>query len=111
MRITVFAQVAGSRLPSGAHQVVRAGVHLTPRLVLGLAAVCVVLAGGYWVSLRVRPHVTCRRCLGTGRVRGFFFAWARDVCRRCDGTGLVPRLGTYLGGSGRWAGPARGPYR
>jgi len=74
----------------------RAGIHLTPHEVLGLIGLGVLVATGYWVSLRVRPYVTCRRCRGTGKVRGFFFAWARNFCPKCDGYGVVPRLGICL---------------
>jgi hypothetical protein len=72
------------------------GIHLTPHLVLGLIGLGALLAAGYWISLRVRPYVTCRRCHGAGKVRGFFFAWARDFCPKCGGYGIVPRLGTCL---------------
>jgi hypothetical protein len=84
---------------------------MTPHQALRLAVLGAILAIGYWISLRARPYVTCRRCRGTGKVRGSLFAWARDFCWKCGGTGLVPRLGTYLCVSARRAGPARGQYR
>jgi hypothetical protein len=61
--------------------------------VVGFGAVLLV---GYRWSLWKRPHVTCRRCNGTGRVSGTLFFWSRAFCMRCGGTGLYPRLGTLL---------------
>jgi hypothetical protein len=79
-----------------AHDRPAVGIHLTPHQILALVGLGVLLAAGYWISLRVRPFATCRRCHGTGKVGGFFFAWARDFCPKCDGYGIVPRLGTFL---------------
>jgi hypothetical protein len=82
-------------------------VHLTPRLILGIAVVVIVLAVAYRVSLWLLPYVTCRRCDGTGKVRGFFFSWGRDFCPKCGGDGIVPRLGTCLLGASNRSRPPR----
>lgn len=84
------------RITASARSHPRLGVHLTPHLILCLAVVVAALAIAYLISLRLRPYVTCRRCHGVGKVRGFFFSWARDFCPKCGGDGIVPRLGSYL---------------
>lgn len=60
-----------------------------------LAAGVLIWAAGYYISLRIWPETSCRRCGGGGRNAG---STARRFgrCRRCDGTGRKPRLGTRV---------------
>ena len=100
VKITALTHGTGLQVP--------AGIHVTPRLILGIAVVVTALAVAYRVSLRLRPHVTCRKCHGTGKVKGVFFTWARGWCPKCGGDGVVPRLGTcLLGAANRPRAPRR----
>lgn len=56
------------------------------------AAVC---GAGYYVSLKIWPETSCRRCGGSGRNAG---STARRFgrCKRCGATGRKPRLGTRI---------------
>jgi len=53
----------------------------------------VVLAAGYFVSLRIHPFTKCRFCNGTGRHFGAVYTYAHRRCRKCGGTGRQDRLG------------------
>jgi DnaJ-class molecular chaperone len=57
-----------------------------------IAAAC---AAGYYVSLRIWPETSCKRCGGSGRNAG---STARRFgrCKRCAGSGSKPRLGTRI---------------
>jgi hypothetical protein len=61
---------------------------------VAIAAIAVVAAaaGGYLVSLRIRPWWKCRACGGTGKTRSRIRPGATGTCPRCLG-GKVPRLG------------------
>ena len=50
----------------------------------------------YRVSLWLHPFASCRRCGGSGQIRGFL-PWSRAFCYKCNGRGLVPRFGTKVG--------------
>lgn len=65
----------------------------------------------YRISLRLRPYTSCRKCDGTGQLRGWLFQRARAYCPDCDGTGLVPRLGTWLQPRDRRPPMPKGPLR
>jgi DnaJ-class molecular chaperone len=54
----------------------------------------VVLAAGYFVSLRLHPLARCDRCKGTGRHVGSVYTYAFRRCRKCGGFGRKDRLGT-----------------
>jgi DnaJ-class molecular chaperone len=61
--------------------------------VLILAAI--VCGAGYYISLKVWPETSCKRCDGSGRNAGST-AKRFGQCRRCDGTGRKPRAGTRM---------------
>jgi DnaJ-class molecular chaperone len=61
--------------------------------ILILAAI--VCAAGYWVSLKVWPETTCKRCSGGGRNAGSN-AKRFGTCKRCAGTGRRQRLGSKV---------------
>lgn len=91
--------------------VAKPGLHLTMHAILVLAGLAVLFLVAYRVSLRLRPHVTCRKCRGTGKVRGVFFTWSRAWCPKCGGDGVVPRLGTCLLATPNRPHVAKGPIR
>lgn len=55
------------------------------------AVLLLVLAGLWWVSLKVWPHKTCRACGGSGGRSGPLTMVRR--CGQCGGSGTVPRVG------------------
>ena len=60
-----------------------------------LVLVALVCGAGYWVSLKVWPETSCKRCDGRGRNAG---SNARRFgrCKGCAGTGRKPRAGTRM---------------
>jgi len=60
-----------------------------------LVLVALVCGAGYWVSLKVWPETSCKRCDGSGRNAG---SNARRFgrCKGCAGTGRKPRAGTRM---------------
>jgi hypothetical protein len=84
-----LAQAAGQ--PGlGAHTVGHAELFLA---IIALAALSWLV---YRVSLWLHPFASCRRCGGSGQIRGFL-PWSRAFCYKCNGRGLVPRFGTKVG--------------
>lgn len=57
-----------------------------------LAAGALIWAAGYYISLRIWPETTCRRCGGGGRNAG---STRRRFgrCRHCGGSGRKQRFG------------------
>ena len=60
-----------------------------------LILAAIVLGASYWVSLKVWPETTCKRCSGGGRNAGST-SKRFGRCKSCAGTGRKPRLGTRL---------------
>ena len=62
----------------------------------------IIVAAGYYISLRIHPLTKCRECNGGGRHFGAVYTYAHRRCRKCGGTGRQDRLGTrlFLGGTG-----------
>ena len=60
----------------------------------------IIVAVGYYASLRVHPLTKCRVCNGGGRHSGAVYTYAQRRCRKCGGTGRKDRLGVrlFLGG-------------
>jgi hypothetical protein len=69
-------------------------------------------AGGYLVSLRLRPWWKCRACGGTGKTRSRVRPGATGTCPKCVG-GRVPRLGIRVldRDRARQMRPVRGSHR
>lgn len=63
-------------------------LHLPVQAVVWL----LVLAGAWWVSLKLWPEKTCRQCSGSG-VRPGPFTMVRR-CGPCRGRGTLPRIGS-----------------
>ena len=61
--------------------------------VLILAAI--VCGTGYYVSLKIWPDTTCKRCSGTGKNAGST-SKRFGRCKACDRTGRKPRAGTRM---------------
>lgn len=59
-----------------------------------LIIIAAAWAAGYYVSLKIWPETSCKRCGGGGRNAGS--TARRFGRRRCDGTGRKPRLGTRV---------------
>jgi hypothetical protein len=78
--------------------------HLTAEAVLILAGLVLLFLAVYRISLFLFPHAMCRRCGGSGKVKGWYPGSAA-FCRKCNGSGVVPRLGTLVtdGAGGRRA--------
>jgi DnaJ-class molecular chaperone len=53
----------------------------------------VLIAGAYYVSLRIHPWRPCRPCDGSGKSRDALWKSAFGTCRACGGRGRRPRLG------------------
>jgi DnaJ-class molecular chaperone len=53
----------------------------------------IVIAFGYYLSLRSHPFTKCRVCNGSGRHFGTTYSSAHRRCRKCGGTGRKDRLG------------------
>ena len=66
-----------------------------------LIIVAIVMAVGYFVSLRIHPLKRCRTCKMQGRHFGSVYTYAYRRCRTCGGTGRQDRLGTkiFFGGT------------
>jgi hypothetical protein len=67
------------------------------QVALALAAAA-VLAGAYWLSLRLWPYGPCLACGGSGR------SWGSNkrrhgICRACRGSGRRTRLGARILGT------------
>ena len=64
--------------------------------------IVVIVAVGYYVSLRIHPLTKCNVCSGGGRHFGTVYTYAQQRCRKCGGSGRKDRLGVrlFLGGSG-----------
>jgi len=60
-----------------------------------LVVIVLICAGGYYVSLRIWPETSCRRCGGGGRNAGST-KQRFGRCKRCAGTGRKPRAGTRM---------------
>lgn len=62
----------------------------------------IIVAAGYYISLRVHPLTKCKACSGGGRFYGRIYTHAYQRCGKCGGTGRADRLGTrlFLGGTG-----------
>jgi len=67
-----------------------------------LVIMAIVVAGGYFVSLRIHPLKRCRTCKMQGRHFGGVYKYAYRRCRTCGGTGRQDRLGAkiFFGGTG-----------
>jgi DnaJ-class molecular chaperone len=63
--------------------------------------IAIILAVGYFVSLRIHPLKKCPTCKMTGRHFGGFYTYSYRRCRTCDGTGRRDRFGTrvFMGGT------------
>ena len=61
----------------------------------------IIVAVGYYGSLRVHPLTKCKMCGGGGRHFGTVYKNAQRRCRKCNGTGRLDRFGTkvFLGGT------------
>jgi hypothetical protein len=68
-----------------------------------LAAVAVIIAAFYLLSLRFHPWWPCWRCRGTGKTRDRIWKRARGTCAACGGKGQRPRLGIRVLNPGRAA--------
>lgn len=77
--------------------IIAGGLLLAP----GLTVVIMLIAGGYFVSVRVHPLRKCPTCQMTGRHFGSSYMASYRRCARCDGSGRVDRLGTkvFFGGT------------
>ncbi len=64
---------------------------------VALIVMAAVGAGGYYISLRIWPETSCKRCDGTGRNRGSTKK-RFGKCKRCAGSGRKPRLGNRIRG-------------
>ena len=65
---------------------------MSTALVIVLAAL--VIGGGWYVDVRLRPWKPCPRCGGRKRTRGSRpTAFGKYSCRRCGGKGEVRRVG------------------
>ena len=64
--------------------------------------IVVIVAVGYYVSLRIHPLTKCNVCSGGGRHFGTVYTYAQRRCRKCGGSGRKDRLGVrlFLGGTG-----------
>jgi hypothetical protein len=60
---------------------------------VGLILALIVLAIGYWISLRLSPRAPHGACGGTGRSHGWVFTSAHHKCAGCGGSGRVIRGG------------------
>jgi DnaJ-class molecular chaperone len=62
----------------------------------------IIVAAGYFISLRIHPLTTCKLCNGGGRHFGSVYTYAHRRCRKCGGSGRRDRLGVrlFLGGTG-----------
>ena len=67
----------------------------------GLAIASVVLACGYFASVRLHPRTACRTCKGTGRYYGWIYTWVFRFCHKCLGSGRKIRFG-----AAQWGTPA-----
>lgn len=76
-------------------------------VIIGIA---LIVALGYYLSLRIHPLTKCKRCNGAARHYNLVYSERRPVCPACGGTGRQERLGVRLfrGGTSRLAG-TRGP--
>src|SRR5215217_2483812 len=59
-----------------------------PLVLLGIIGI-----GVYVASCLFNPMVTCRKCRGQPRPRGWLFSHAHHLCPRCEGSGHQARLG------------------
>ena len=59
----------------------------------GLTVAGVLLAFGYWISLRLNPRVRHRGCGGSGRSHGWIYTWSYHRCQGCGGSGRMIRRG------------------
>ena len=62
-----------------------------PLILLGIIGI-----GVYVASCLFNPMVTCRKCRGQPRPRGWLFSYAHHLCPRCEGSGHQARLGRKL---------------
>jgi hypothetical protein len=61
----------------------------------------VVLAIGYFLSIRWHPHMRCKSCVDTpGRHWGGIFTNSFRVCHKCNGRGRRQRFGAKVFGYG-----------
>lgn len=66
----------------------------------GLISVTLILAFGYWVSIRLNPRVAHRSCGGAGRVNGRIYTWTyHRHMGACGGTGQIIRWGARRWGT------------
>jgi DnaJ-class molecular chaperone len=67
-----------------------------------LIALGIIIAAGYFISLRIHPLTKCKLCNGGGRHFGSVYTYAHRRCRKCGGSGRQDRLGVrlFLGGTG-----------
>ncbi|MBV9382569.1 MAG: hypothetical protein JOY82_19370 [Streptosporangiaceae bacterium] len=61
-----------------------------------LVLIGLVVAVGYFVSLRIHPLTKCRVCNMTGRHFGSVYKGTYRRCRKCGGSGRQDRLGVKL---------------
>jgi hypothetical protein len=61
--------------------------------VAGLIVAAVLLAIGYWGSVRFNPRIAHRSCNGTGRSHGWIYTWTYHRCAGCGGSGRSIRYG------------------
>jgi len=55
--------------------------------------IVIVVALGYYVSLRIHPTTRCKRCDSGNRHYDLVYSDRRHVCPSCRGTGRQERLG------------------
>ena len=67
----------------------------------GLVLAALVLAIGYFASIRLHPRINCRKCRGRGRFTGFIYTWTWRWCHKCLGSGRKVRWGSGAWGSAR----------
>jgi hypothetical protein len=66
-----------------------------------LVVIGVVWLLGYWISLRLHPHMRCRRCVDSpGKEWGGMWTNTFRVCHKCSGRGRRQRLGAWVLGYG-----------
>lgn len=67
-----------------------------------LVVIALLVAIGYFVSLRIHPLRRCPTCKMQGRHFGSVYSYSYRRCRACGGTGRKDRLGTkiFFGGTG-----------
>jgi DnaJ-class molecular chaperone len=61
-----------------------------------LILILIIVAVGYFVSLRLHPLRKCPRCNMSGRHFGSIYTGSYRRCSKCGGRGQLDRFGTKL---------------